>query len=417
MSGSAAKALTKSGADAPRADAAWSLTNRALPPARRIGRLDELDLQVARLIGRARIAVVYGGDKREPGAVIRQGVNARSWKSYRSVANDIAASLERQGARDVCLLPDDMRLGERLRQEGIDLVWLNTGGVQGRNPMTHAAAMLEMMGVPYVGHDPLMMGILDSKYVFKQNLAYLGLPTARFTVWNPAATGTADPRGARRFERAFEGYAGPYVVKPVSGRASLHVHVIDRPRDLPARIAEVFGATENDVLIEAYLPGREFCIAVSGPVVARRDCLDRMDRPFAFSPTERVLGEDEAIFESMDQRPITLDRVRPLDAAREPELVAELKALGCAVYEEMQLESLVRLDVRADGDGRLHVLEANPKPDIAMPRPDTISIVASGLGAEGMGYDDLVRSMLADRIDLLLCKRRGAASALAELIA
>ena len=100
-------------------------------------------------------------------------MNARSWKSYHSVAEDIAESVERQGARKVTLLADDMRLGERLQQENIDIVRLNTGGVQGRSPMSHGAAMLEMMGVPYLGHDPLMSAILDSNRPSSEHLAQL----------------------------------------------------------------------------------------------------------------------------------------------------------------------------------------------------------------------------------------------------
>ncbi len=395
---------------------AFSFGNRAVTPSRRIGRLDQLEAQVEQLLDRAKIAIVYGGDKREPGAVIRQAVNARSWKSYRSVAENIGDSLRRQGARNVQLLPDDMRLGERLSKDEIDFVWLNTGGVQGRSPMSHAAATLEMLGVPYLGHDPLMTGILDSKYVFKQNIAYLGLPTAAFALWNPAAMGGPDPRGDRRFERAFKGFGGPFIVKPVSGRASLHVHVVDDVNDLAEVIDEVYAATENDVLIETYLPGREYCIAIGGPVVARGNMLDRRSAPFAFSPAERRLDANELIFTSMDKKPITGDRVGPLDPAQDAAVIADLKNIAHAVYEDMQLESLIRLDIRADAAGKLHILEANPKPDLAAPTPQLTSIVTTGLAAEGMTYDDLIRSMFADRIDLLYCKRRGAVTALDALL-
>ncbi len=417
MAPATAKALNEIVAPtAPAPAGTYSLFNRAANPARRVGRLDQLATQVDQLYDRARIAVVYGGDKTEPGAVIHQANNARSWKSYRSVAEDISDSLRRQGARQVMLLPDDMRLGDRLRQEEIDFVWLNTGGVQGRNPMSHAAAMLEMMGVPYLGHDPLTTGILDSKYIFKQNVAYLGLPTAAFTVWNPAIAGSCDPRGDRRFERAFEGFDGPFIVKPVSGRASLHVHVAPSVDDLPEIIDEVYGVTENDVLIETYLGGREFCIAIGGPTVSRKGELERLTTPFAFSAAERRLQPDELIFTSMDKKPITGDRVGPLDPAVDGDVIRNLEEIAHAVYADLQLESLIRLDIRADAAGRLHILEANPKPDLAAPTATKTSIVCTGLPGEGMSYDDLIRSMFADRIDLLFCKRRGAVAALHDLL-
>ena len=93
------------------------------------------------LLAELRIAVIYGGDHECEGAVIRRTSNPRSWKSYIAVAEDIAGALRRLGVGDVCLLPDDMRLGERLRDSNIDLAWLNTAGVQGYHAASHTAAV------------------------------------------------------------------------------------------------------------------------------------------------------------------------------------------------------------------------------------------------------------------------------------
>ena len=57
---------------------------------RRKSRVEELQAQVGILLKAMRIAVVYGGDKNDDGAVIYKSSNPRSWKSYESVARDIA---------------------------------------------------------------------------------------------------------------------------------------------------------------------------------------------------------------------------------------------------------------------------------------------------------------------------------------
>src|SRR3954470_13345905 len=103
---------------------------------------------IEHLLPRLRLAVVYGGNKSTQGSVVYEAHNPRSWKSYESVAEDIAASLRRIGFRHVEVLPEDMRLGDRLRRGGIQLAWLNSGGVQGYNSAAHASAMLEMLGLP-----------------------------------------------------------------------------------------------------------------------------------------------------------------------------------------------------------------------------------------------------------------------------
>lgn len=374
---------------------------------RRNARIEQLQGQVSCLLQKMRIAVVYGGDKNEDGAVIYKSHNPRCWKSYESVARDIAKSLQRIGAGNVRLFPDDKQLADKLLDNEIDFVWLNTGGVQGYTSVSHAASMLEMLGVPYVGHDPLTGAILDSKHAFKRQLIGANIPTARFMTWHCAA-GPFKPDQVKRFQEVFDDYPGPFIVKPVSGRASLNVEYVEKADDLGDVVQKVFDATLNFVMIERYLPGREFCIAACGAVIARGGKLINLNQPFVFSAVERVLEPDEHIFTSMDMRPITSERVRSLDPSQDAGVISELQALAHAVVDELAIDTLVRLDVRADATGKLFVLETNPKPDLKAPSKDGgTNLISAGLSAAGMSYDDLILSLFADRIDALMSRWRG----------
>ena len=384
-------------------------------PPRRRSRVEKLETQIACLKERMNIAVIHGGDKEEPGAVMYRIPNTRPWKSYQSVAEQIAESLRTLGFRSVHVLAENMHLSEELQARKIHLAWLNTGGVQGFNPVAHAPSMLELMGVPYVGHNPLIASILDNKPVFKLEVTKLGLNTATFTTWHPSQ-GRFDPAHHHGFQRAFRGHVGPYVVKPVSGRASLHVHVVDDASALADCLQEVFDATQNHVMIEDFLPGREFCIAIAGSVTAHSRSLSLGARPFIFSPVERVLADDERIFTSMDVRPISTDRMRLLSLETEGELISRLEKIAMTVFSELGLETLIRLDLRMCENGEIHILEANPKPDLKRPEGNKTSIVSVGLERCGMDYDDLILSLIADRVDLLFSKRRGAPDHLHALI-
>src|SRR4029077_14001802 len=90
----------------------------------------------------------------------------------------------------------------------------------------------DVLGLPYVGHDPLAATTLDIKHAFKREAVCAGLPTAPFSTWN-LARGPFRPDLNSRFVREFGDYPGPFIVKPVSGRASLHVHVVADRRSLP----------------------------------------------------------------------------------------------------------------------------------------------------------------------------------------
>lgn len=358
---------------------------------------------LAALRPKLRVAVLHSGDRTESGAVIYQTHTPRTWRSYRDVASGICDTLRDLGFAHVFLLPDDMRLSERLERERIHIAWLNTGGVQGYDSMCHAPALLEMLGVPYVGHNPLNSCTLDNKPIFKRELLASGLRTPPFLTWD-GSRGPLLPGTNARFRAVFEGFDGPFVVKPVSGRASVHVHVAPKARDLTEVVQGVYARTSNHVLVERYLPGREFCVSVTGPVRCRQGRLEKGPDPFAFAALERCLAPGEAIFTSIDERPITPDRARPLGKGDE-ELRRKLVALAQRVYREFHLRSLVRIDVRMDEDGELSILEANPKPDLRKLDGTVCSLVTLGLPAEGMSYQDLILGLLADRLDHLLTHR------------
>ncbi len=350
-----------------------------------------------------RIAVVYGGDKQMEGAVIYKTHNPRSWKSYESVARDIQSSLRELGFRHVALMADDMRLTQRLKDENIHLVWLNTGGVQGYSPVTHTPSTLEMLGIPYVGHNPLNSTILDNKHLFKYELQALGINTAPFITWN-ASQGMLKPRANARFNEVFGDYAGPFVVKPVSGRASLLVSVVKKLEDLTTAVTDVYRATNNTVVIEMFLPGREFCVAVCGGLLCSQGALTKISGPFAFSPVERSFEPGEEIFTSMDKKAITAERAH-LIGDNDTLLKQQLLNLARKIYSGFSLNALVRVDVRADTDGSLYVLEANPKPDLKRPENNVISLVTIGLDEHHMSFNDLIYGMLADRLDYMLTYR------------
>jgi D-alanine-D-alanine ligase len=118
----------------------------------------------------------------------------------------------------------------------------------------------------------------------------------------------------------------------------------------------------------------------------------------------------------MDLRPIDASRFRSLDVVADARILSELRVLARDVYFEFNLGSLTRLDVRADAAGRLMVLEANLKPDLKRPCAEATSLVCAGLGEHGMDYDDLILSLLADRLNILFTQRRGSVRHLIDLL-
>ena len=339
------------------------------------------------------VAVIYSGDNRVENAVLQRTYHPRHWKSYEKVACDIRDAFVGFGFKRVHHFPDDMSLLENLKRHEIGLAWLNTGGVQGRNSIAHAATLLEMAGVPYIGHNPLNTMILDHKLVFKRLLLGFGIETPAYHVWNPAEHLEDRDGYLRQFRSAMAG-ENRWIVKPVTGRGSRFIHVVVSERQLLEAITDVYQQTNSPVLVEAFLPGREFCVASGPGITFRENRFHWQEGPLLLSPVERKLGEGEWIFTSMDTKPIDLSRAQLIDQEREPELLKALLALCQSVYASLMLKNLIRLDVRQNSAGQLSVMEANPKPDLARPDGGKTSLVAMGLSHKGLSYPDFIMGLL-----------------------
>lgn len=352
-----------------------------------------------------RIAVIYGGNKQNPNAVINQTNNPRPWKSYETVALDIHDALKEMGFINVITISDDMNIFTHLRNHGIDFAWLNTGGVQGYNPTCHAAAMLEMAGIPYVGHNPQNSAILDNKHIFKYLLEKFGIATSPFVVWSNTNLEPSTEKDLVELKMKFSQYEGPFIVKPTSGRASLNVEYVETLDEVIQAVEKIQGVTKNHVVIEKYLPGREFCASVCGPVTVKNSVIYRNNNPFTFSVIERCLDDDERIFTSMDKKAITTSRIKLCDPEKDRKVITDLSEIAQDIYRKFSLETLVRIDFRMDKDENIHVLETNPKPDLKRPTDDITSLTCSGLEQHGMTYTDLILGILIDKIDYLLTHR------------
>ena len=339
------------------------------------------------------IAVIHGGDKDDNGSCFYKTYNPRATKTYESVARQIAEALTDCGYQRVITLPENARLVEQLKQHAIDIVFCNSGGLQGHNPMSHLPALMEMIGLPYVGHNPVNATVLDNKHLFKQTLSDLGIPTPNFLVCHHCEKDFANFK--HKVHQRFGNTNGPFIVKPTSGRASIHVNYAGTIEQAWQLVHSTRQQTSNTVLVEEYLPGREFVVAVSGPMLKKQDQLKYKTQPFAFSVIERRLEKDERIFTSMDKKAISSQR---LMTVTDEQLIADINSLGQQVHAGLCLQGLIRVDIRMDAAGQLSVMEANPKPDLTRPQPDKTSLVCHGLPREEMTYEELIESQLLNAI-------------------
>ena len=359
------------------------------------------------------LGIVYAGDPEESSNIAFRTENIRDWKSYKSVAEQIANALVASGFREVELLKEGADLRKSVSRRTHQLYFLNSAGVQGRCPMAHAASYLESMGMPYIGHQPLISALLDDKVIFKQWLKGIGLPTAPYAV-RGGTSGYRFLPSDGDVVKAFGQHQGPFLVKPAVGRGSVDVYVTEDFNNTAETVEKLARKTGERVLIERFLPGYEFCVWAARGIKIENGLPVSWQRPFAFGQSERLYALKQRIFQKADQSNQIVDPARALSRDERP-LFDDLAYLGEEIFTILALSVPIRLDVRRSEDGHFSILEANPKPDLSKPADNEFGLLSAALSSLDCSYEDFILKIVYDWLDFHLRYSLGSLKSLLPL--
>jgi len=225
----------------------------------------------------------------------------------------------------------------------VDMVFNMAEGHGGRSREAQVPALLEAYRIPYTGSDPLTLALCLDKDLVKRIWQHAGVRTPEYFVVSDEA------ELARRSGRRL-GF--PLFVKPVHEGSSKGIgaeSVVGSEAELAARAAWVLHTYRQPILVERFLPGREFSVGVLGTGPAAQ----------ALGAVEIVEGSPHGIsgFAEKQQSPVPEGTYRPV--APGP-LLDELADLALRAYRAVGCRDLGRVDLRLDQDGRPQVLELNP---------------------------------------------------------
>ena len=281
----------------------------------------------------------------------------------------------------VVLIEADEDCFEKFRRERPDIVFNIAEGVLGASREAQVPAILEMLGIPYIGSDPLTVATCLDKSRTKEILSYYRIPNPEFRVISSANEGLPE-----------DGY--PYIVKPLYEGSSKGIKddsVVKTPAELRRKASEVIESYLEPAIVERFLKGREFTVALLGNANATR-----------------VLPIVEMVFESLPSgaNPIysyeakwVWDRPeKPLEMFRCPaqigaELKSSIESLCLRAYRALRCRDWCRMDVRLDAHGEPNILEVNPLPGI-LPKVEDNSCYPKAARAVGMTYNQLINAVL-----------------------
>ena len=281
----------------------------------------------------------------------------------------------------VCVLPFEAAITptiEAIRKLKPRVVFNLTEWLDGNRRLDAAiAGVLEMMGVTYTGAGPEALQLARDKALAKSVVAELGVLVPGHTLVN----GKRPAAGSLAF---------PMVVKPQFGDGSEGIGknaLVATERQLEQRLSGIRRRSDEAILCEEYVPGRDLFVALLGK------------EPEVMPPLELVVGRTGASAPRIATFNVKHDaayrrkwsiRYRRAELARD--LLAEIDETSRRIFHALKLRDYARIDYRLTPDDRLVFIEANPNPDLSrhtfgrevcfagVPYPELISrIVSSAL--------------------------------------
>lgn len=222
-----------------------------------------------------------------------------------------------------------------------DLVFNICEGLHGFGREALVPAMLESHGIACTFSDALVCAVTLHKATAKRIVRDHGLPTPDFVLVGSVA------------EAATVGLPAPLFAKPVAEGTSKGVtaaSIVRRRRDLMRVCAELLESYGEPVLVESYLPGREFTAGIVGTGPAAR----------VLGTMEVVLqpGADAGVYSYRNKELCEeLVQYRLLD---DPGLAPAVEQLALDCWRALGCRDGGRVDIRCDRRGKPQFLEVNP---------------------------------------------------------
>ncbi len=241
-----------------------------------------------------------------------------------------------------------------------DIVFLALHGENGEDGRIQAA--FDLFGIRYTGSNYLSSAIAMNKSLSKRFFAESGVPVAK---------GISMKKTERIADVTATGLSLPCIVKPCCGGSSVGISVIRSEEEYQAALDEAF-RLEDEVLMEEYITGREFSVAVieskALPVIE-------------IAPLEG--------FYNYTNKYKAGSTIETCPADLPADIAAQIQEHAVTVTKALGLDTYARVDFMLDGENRIFCLEANTLPGMT-----PTSLLPQEARAVGTSFEDLCEHLI-----------------------
>jgi D-alanine-D-alanine ligase len=250
----------------------------------------------------------------------------------------------------------------------------------GPHDVNAVPAVCRALGRACTGGDMANLCLTLDKALAKARLAAHGVPVA---------PGLVIPTGAPIPDTL---PADPWIVKPLCAGGSEGIQPASLVRDrthLEPAVARIHSQFEQDALVETFIEGREFNLAV----IERQGApwpLPVAEIDFSLFPPNRPHLVD---YDVKWQPGTIAGQVSPrrVPADIPPDLTARLHDLACRAWHACGCSDYIRVDTRMDAAGSIYVLEVNANCDLC-----PLAGLPAALAAAGIPFPTFVLDMVAN---------------------
>ena len=272
-------------------------------------------------------------------------------------------------------LPWGPDVAARFAKAKLDVVFNVTEATSGRNRESLLPALAEAKGVPCIGTDAVGLGIALDKYLTKVLARHEGVPTPDFIKIDSAC----------QWEKLVPGISAlsfPVIAKPNTGGSSMGIRRLSKAESMPelhTAVKWVLDNFEDSVLVEEFVPGREFAVGLlAGQELQTLPIIEI-----------RVADGSPDSFYSHEKK--STHRKTIICPAKSPDGTADLMTdYSCRIFEALECRDMARVDFRVSSDGVPYFLEINPLPGLS----PYYSIFPVQTQAAGISPEDVIHQLV-----------------------
>lgn len=268
----------------------------------------------------------------------------------------------------------------RLRKK-IDLVFNLAEGIYGLDREAQMPAILEMLQIPYLGCRPLTEAIILDKAKTKEILIAYNVPTLFFQVFK------------NKKERLNKKLTFPLIVKPIAQGSSAGItneSVVYNEKQLKKQLKKLISSFNQPVLVEPFLKGREFSVAMMGNPPEILPIIE---------PNHKILPKNYLPFDSLEVKWYFEENGGSKNYLQCPanlskKLENKIKDICLKTWEALEIRDWCRVDIKCDEFENPYVLEVNSPPGIIPPEVSMTSYFPLAARAAGIDYEELLKRLI-----------------------